>query len=324
MAKGGEILWPAQESSIFWKDYDLLGRSLDLEQLEDHLGEVFLVYGPVRASKTGTTLAMMSNLHYFESAGIKSWCFIPQLLEPFMKTAESRTGLTFKGRVKFFDKAEKILSQAGDRVKRDAVLLPEVMLWDSGIIDVAHELARRGKCVIADGLDLNYRGEYFPFQDYKNGKTMEDFIATVPLANRFPRRSFCTAEINEDGDRCRRAARFTQRRYPDDTPSEWYDELVKIRNYEERTEGGNTGEEQEDKYRVACAEHLVVPYRELPDFIRGAVRPEPRINQRQLLELAKTRGLIKVHVKRTLERMLEEHQVVLQNGKLYLPKRYAA
>lgn len=320
-----EILWPAQERSIFWQDYDLMGRIPNFNQLEDHFGKIFMVYGPVRASKTASSLITWSPLSYFEPAGFKSWCFIPRILEGLMENAVSRTGLEFEGEVRFVEKAEEILKYAGDRIKRDVIVVPEVMMLDSGIIDVSHELARRGKVVLLDGLDLSFRGEYFPFQDYENGKTMADLIASIPPEQRFPRRSYCTAEINETGDRCRRAAKFTQRKYHDDRVCEWFDELIKIRPYGERTKTGNQDDKKQDKYRVACAEHLEVPYRSLPGFIRGIVGLDQAPMIHDIWKLAKQQFQDEHAVKKTLERMLTERQIVEdERERLHLPRRYVA
>jgi len=319
-----EILWPAQKRSIFWEDYSLMGRTPHFDQLEEHFGKIFIVYGPVRASKTASSLITWSPLSYFEPAGFSSWCFIPKILEGIMNNAISRTGLEFKGNVRYVATAEEILHHAGDRIKRDVIVVPEVMMLDSGIIDVSHELARRGKVVLLDGLDLSYRGDYFPFQDYKNGKTMADLIASIPPEQRFPRQSYCTAELNPLGDRCRRAAKFTQRKFPDDTPCPWHDELIKIRPYTERTAQGNVNSEN-DKYRAACAEHLAIPHHEIPAFILGIVGLTRKSNTQNVLDIASRLGQDATTVKATLERMLLEHHIEEDSAQqLYLPRRYTS
>ncbi|MFC1775230.1 hypothetical protein ACFLZN_02855, partial [Nanoarchaeota archaeon] len=242
------IIWPAQESPVFWEDYKLLGRMPHFRKLDDFYGRILLVYGPVRSCKSALSLIIDNIQEYFEPAGIKRWCFVPRVMEGLVETASSRVGLKFQGETIFVDCAEDILKYAGDSFRAESILVTEAMFLDSKIIRVAHQLAQQSnKLVILEGLDLNYRGEYFSFRDH-NGLTMEDLIMSVPMENRYPQISYCTAEVRESGlvvpaederfrldDRHRVRARFTQRTFSNGEPCPWHDILVKLRNYREQT-----------------------------------------------------------------------------------------
>ncbi|MCD6478790.1 MAG: thymidine kinase [Candidatus Diapherotrites archaeon] len=121
--------------------------------------------------------------------------------------------------------------------------IDEIQFLDDGIIDIVLELADRGKRVILAGLNLDFRGEPFPFRNSK--RTVAELIALSDSVDKL--HAICTYKIKgPDGTEhiCGKNAYFTQRLI-DGKPAPYNSPIIVVGS--------------EELYEARCREHHIVP-----------------------------------------------------------------
>lgn len=125
------------------------------------------------------------------------------------------------------------------------VVVDEIQFFDDIIIDYISHLVDQGKRVMAAGLNLDFRGEPFPF-GYNSKRTIADLLVRADFIVKLS--AVCT--FREDGGaRCGREATRTQR-MRDGEPAHYSDPTKMIG--------------AQESYEARCVRHHVVPGKVCP------------------------------------------------------------
>ena len=94
------------------------------------------------------------------------------------------------------------------RTSNDVIAIDELQFFDEGVIDVVEDLAKRSE-VIVSCLNLDFRGEAFPFKSSK--KTVAEIILKADKLDKLS--SICTQKVERDSGAkiCGQKAIFSQR-----------------------------------------------------------------------------------------------------------------
>jgi thymidine kinase len=125
----------------------------------------------------------------------------------------------------------------------EVVGIDEIQFLDDGMIDVAEELVRRGIRVILACLNLDFRGEPFPFKNSK--RTVAEMIARSDYIDKL--QAICTHKIKDGNGNvkiCGRKAQFTQRLINGE-PAPYDSPTIVVGS--------------EELYEARCREHHIVP-----------------------------------------------------------------
>ncbi|MEK7481233.1 MAG: thymidine kinase [Patescibacteria group bacterium] len=133
------------------------------------------------------------------------------------------------------------------------IVIDEVQFFDDVIIDYISHLVDQGKRVMAAGLNLDFRGEPFPF-GFGSTRTMADLLVRADFIVKLS--AVCTYR-SDAGERCGREATRTQRLVGGE-PAQYSDPIKMIGSQE--------------SYEARCVRHHMVP---------GKVCPLPTVALRQ-------------------------------------------
>lgn len=125
----------------------------------------------------------------------------------------------------------------------EVVGVDEIQFLDDGIIEVAEELVRRGIRVILACLNLDFRGEPFPFRNSK--RTVAEMIARSDYIYKL--QAICTHKIKDKNGNvriCGKKAHFTQRLI-DGKPAPYDSPTIVVGS--------------EELYEARCRKHHIVP-----------------------------------------------------------------
>ncbi|MCD6247122.1 MAG: thymidine kinase [Candidatus Diapherotrites archaeon] len=125
----------------------------------------------------------------------------------------------------------------------EVIGVDEIQFLDDEIIDVALELASRNIRVILACLNLDFRGEPFPFRDSR--RTVADMIALSDHVDKL--HAICTYKLKDKNGKeriCGKEAYFTQRLI-DGKPAPYDSPLIIVGS--------------EELYEARCREHHIVP-----------------------------------------------------------------
>ncbi len=125
------------------------------------------------------------------------------------------------------------------------VVIDEVQFFDDIIIDYVSHLVEQGKRVMAAGLNLDFRGEPFPF-GHGSTRTMADLLVRADFIVKLS--AVCTYR-GEVGERCGREATRTQR-LVSGNPAHYTDPVKLIG--------------AQESYEARCVRHHIVPGRACP------------------------------------------------------------
>jgi len=143
---------------------------------------------------------------------------------------------------KLFMPAEPILyiSDIDQKLKKetDTIIIDEVQFLDDLIIPFSEYIRNQGKRIILAGLDLDFRGEPFPFNN--SNKHMGELLAKADYLERLT--AICTYELNKKT--CGKDATRTQRLMGQEPAP--YNSPIKL-----------IGEK--DNYEARCIKHHFVP-----------------------------------------------------------------
>lgn len=157
-----------------------------------------LYYGPMKSGKSKVLIEHANHLtkQGYAFLAIKPW-------------TDTRDGAWIKSRETRLEpvparqvaKAIDILTALETKTVTH-VLIDEIFLLDSAIIQVYQHLCQQGITVIAGGLDRDFRGEWFPLADYASSRvTMEAVLHVFEFAE----------ELTAPCHVCQAPALFTQR-----------------------------------------------------------------------------------------------------------------
>jgi thymidine kinase len=121
----------------------------------------------------------------------------------------------------------------------DVIGIDEVNLFDSKIVHLIEELSNEGKKVIVSGLDTDFRGETFPFQDDET-KNIGNLLSKATRLIKL--NAICTHKDN--GIICGNVATRTQR-LTDRSPANYTEPTKKIG--------------AKESYEARCLIHHIVP-----------------------------------------------------------------
>lgn len=120
----------------------------------------------------------------------------------------------------------------------EVLAIDEIQFLDDKIISYIDDLADKGKIVIASGLNLDFRGEPFPFKESQ--KTMKDLIVIADYVETLT--AICT--YLDKGKKCGVEATRTQR-IIDDKPAPYDSPIILVG--------------AADSYEARCRLHHIVP-----------------------------------------------------------------
>lgn len=140
------------------------------------------------------------------------------------------------------------------------VVIDEIQFFDDIIIDYVSHLVDQGKRVMAAGLNLDFRGEPFPF-GYGSSRTIADLLVRADFIVKLS--AVCTYR-EQGGQRCGREATRTQRLVGGE-PAHYSDPVKMIG--------------AQESYEARCVRHHIVPGKVCPlptTMIHSSVILEPR------------------------------------------------
>jgi thymidine kinase len=186
--------------------------------------EVFC--GPMYSGKTQQLIARLDPLEHMGA----SFLFLRPKCD---KRRRRRYGL--RGKYIPEKNPREILEAVQD--KHELIALDEVQFFDSSIVGIIEELLRRGKNVVAAGLDLDFRGEPFGCMPY-----------ILPMANEIIKlqSAICRYPL-EDRKICRQIATRTQRLIRG-SPAYYNEPIISVQ-----------GSKKYERYEPRCLEHHFVP-----------------------------------------------------------------
>lgn len=223
-------------------------------------GKKEIIFGPMGCGKSIELIRRIKTYEKFaKKFGYDIHVFKPRLdnrklevtVDPY-KEISSRVGLKHEKNIIAVQKAKEILDFFVYRdfnCYKHLVIIEEVMLFDSGIVDVVKELSRDGFYIIVAGLNTSFRGEPFVFADYK--KNMMHLMDLFDDENRKELFAIC----NVCGERAQYTQRLTQ-----EGPAKYYDPLIFIGDQE---------------YEARCERHFEIPGKEEFIFVKQLIKRNP-------------------------------------------------
>lgn len=121
--------------------------------------------------------------------------------------------------------------------QHELIAIDEVQFFDNSLIEVVDNLLRKGKNVIAAGLELDFRGEPFGCMPYLLTRANE----IIKLKS-----AICRYRLNEEGNICRQIATRTQRLINGE-PARYDEPIISVE-----------GDKQNETYEPRCLEHHFV------------------------------------------------------------------
>ena len=208
--------------------------------MEDKFGKKKVYYGSMKSGKSSSLAREIERFDNYRRKNKKDFdilIFKPVIDDRVLGDEDSEASVSTRDGKKFeaipIHESQEILQHVEDG-KRQFIGVDEVMMLDSGIIDVVKKLDKDpNKYIVLTGLDKSYRGDPFPFSDHK--KDMYDLINLFQPEERYKIYGWC--------DKCGREniGEYTQR-YKNLSESEerelskYYDPLIVIgdEEYESR------------------------------------------------------------------------------------------
>ncbi len=143
-----------------------------------------------------------------------------------------------------------------NKIKNDAdvVAIDEAQFFDDGVVDVIEEVEKKARVIVA-GLNLNFRGEAFPFRD--SSRTIAELVLKADLLDKLS--SICTQKseiINEDSKICGEKAIFSQR-IIDGKPAPYNAPIIMLGSQE--------------AYEARCRKHFQVPGKPVSISLSGFI-----------------------------------------------------
>ncbi len=206
---------------------------------------LYVVTGPMGAGKTSWLVEEASKIQSYSRYECQA--FKPSLDDRYSDSdLASRTGKRLKSTIIDPNKPFQMLDNLENRV--DVIVIDEAHFFEDSLVYAVDVLLRNDKKVLVSGLDLDFRGEYFP--------VMGKLLAMADDVKKMT--SFCEYR-NELGERCGAIARNTQRLYMDGSPVPYDDPLILV--------GDETGKKNERIYQARCRKHHIVPGK--PEFVKS-------------------------------------------------------
>lgn len=207
--------------------------------IADNFGKKKIYYGSMKSGKSSSLAREVERFVDHKKKSEEDFevlIFKPTLDKRTLDDGDSEAKISTRDGKSFdairIDKSCEILERI-ERSKKQFIGVDEVMFLDSGIIEVVKKLSRdSNKYLVLTGLDKNYRGEPFPFSDYR--RDMYDLIDLFEPEERYKVYGWC--------DNCGRenVGEYTQRYLGKEKKklSKYYDPLVVVGNeeYESRCE----------------------------------------------------------------------------------------
>ena len=168
---------------------------------------------------SGKTSRLIETLKRLEFAGVKVQSF-----KHSSDTRYSEKDLASHSEIQLPSTPVKSADDLASKIiigTTEVVGIDEVHFFDSNIITTALLLAEKGVRVIAAGLDLDFRGEYFRFSD--GGADMSYLLKLGKI-------TYLTAVCTDEsrGKKCGLQATRTQRIMSDGSPAPYDDDLKKV------------------------------------------------------------------------------------------------
>jgi len=188
-------------------------------------GRLEIFCGPMYSGKTQAIIARLDPLKHMNAEFI---FFRPEC--DIRKNRDYGTKAVYVNQ----NHPEKILDFVEE--KHELVAIDEVQFFSKDISKIMEHLLRKGKNVIAAGLDLDFKGEPFGCMPH-----------ILPIANEVIKSNSAICRYLENGGICRQMATRTQRLI-NGKPADYYAPIVSI-------EGIKT----EETYEPRCLKHHFVP-----------------------------------------------------------------
>lgn len=273
--------------------------------LESKFGQAEIILGPMASAKSSLALMQTSIYRHFAT---ELNCTV-DLFRPNIDTRPemSRLGIEKDKEFTRVGTAKEILdyTTTAHIGKRRVVFVDEVEFLDSEIITAVNHLIKTGNYVLLSGLADSFRGEPFPFSDYK--KTMEDLLRTIPEHNKHTSR-LAKCKV------CRKTAEYTQRLINGE-PAPYYDPLIRIDSEESKAQA-----DKKYDYQPRCKEHFFVPGKDAAKCVAYLIKQNNGLTLDDITDISKTYAKIKPEITlQIVETMIAENQAFYDDKKIYIP-----
>lgn len=275
--------------------------------IEEKFGTREIFTGTMASSKTTIMLTLASIFtEFLEDLNCEMHIFTHAInkRENLSRLAIGQNFKRFKNTKELSDYVEEITKPG----KRKVIVLDEVQFFDSEIIGAIKDFTIKGNYLMMSGLLYSFRGEYFPFSDYK--ATMEDLLDIVSEDKRHVLR-LAKCKI------CRKTADYTHRLI-NGLPAPYYDALVRDDSKESKSQS-----DVKYDYQPRCKDHFYVPGKDAYDFVCFLLKQNSGMSLDDIKETCKSAGKINEHVaQQIVDTVLAEKQAVkMEDGKLYYAPR---